>query len=74
MLRQNAKEGKKMGGTTTATVAELLHDCFHLNVTGLSFFPPPPIIRGTHQSCTCARSAPALVAALSLGCFVKDPA
>lgn len=32
--------------------------------------PPPPII----QTCTCAWSASALVAALELGCFVKDPA
>lgn len=64
MLRQNAKEGKKMGGTTTATVAELLHDCFHLNVTGLSFFfPSPHYPRHTPElhlcsECSCTGSCP----------------
>lgn len=37
-------------------------------------FACPPISRGRHQSCTCARGASALVAALKRFCFVKDPA
>lgn len=40
-----AKRERWVGGmerTTTATMAALLHDCFCLDVTGLSFALPPP--------------------------------
>lgn len=62
MLRQKEKEGKKMGGTATATAAEL-HDCFHLNVTGLSFSPSPHYLRPTPElhlclECFCTGSCP----------------
>lgn len=61
-----AKRERGMGGWKEQPRPPWLHDCFCLNVTGLSFdLPPPtPISRGRQQSCTCARSASALVAAL----------
>lgn len=53
-----------MERTTTATMAALLHDCFCLDVTGLSFdlpptpTPPPPLAEAD------SRAAPVLGALL----------